>query len=220
MAEHWRRVYGEAPEVFAAFRRAEDPGGLVEARLRAVMDLRGCRVLELGAGTGRMAEVLAPDCAAWIALEPEGALLRQGRWAHALPVRALGQGLPFRSASVDRVVAAWVLGYLPPALQAAVLAEARRVLRPEGSLWLVENGTGGEFQALRGLEDREPGVRRLMEGHGFHSEAEVATDLRFPDPGEAERVLGDLCGEAVRARLAEAPRASFSHAVSILRKGP
>ena len=219
MAEQWRRVYREAPEVFAAFRAAEDPEGLVETRLRDLMDLRGCRVLELGAGTGRLAEALAPGCAAWIALEPEAGLLAQGAWAQALPVRALGQRLPLRGASVDRVVAAWVLGYLPTGLQAAVLDEARRVLRPEGSLWLVENGVGGDFQALRGVEGREPGVRRLMEDHGFKPVAEVMTELRFPIPEKATRVLGALCGDEVRARLEAAPQAVFSHAVSILRAG-
>lgn len=217
MQEPWPRIYREAPEVFAAFRRAEDPEGRIPAQLGRCLDLGGRRILELGAGTGKLAEALAPACAAWIALEPEAGLLGQGRWEAALPVRGLGQQLPLREGSVDHGVAAWVLGYLPPSRQARVVAEALRVLRPGGSLWAVENGAGGDFQALRGVEDWEPGTGRLLADLGFEVVARVATELRFPSPGEAERILGALCGEAVRQRLRARPRAVFSHTAALLR---
>lgn len=216
MQEPWPRIYREAPEVFAAFRQAEDPEGRIPAQLRRCLDLGGRRILELGAGTGKLAEALAPGCAAWIALEPEAGLLAQGRWEAALPVRGLGQRLPLRDASVDHGVAAWVLGYLPPLRQARVVAEALRVLRPGGSLWAVENGAGGDFQALRGVEDWEPGTARLLEDLGFEAVARVATELRFPSAEAAEGVLGALCGEAVRQRLQARPQAIFSHTVAIL----
>ena len=41
--EHWSRAYREAPEIFDAFTRAEDPDGLVARRLRDAAALDGLR---------------------------------------------------------------------------------------------------------------------------------------------------------------------------------
>lgn len=215
MAEHWRRIYADAPEVFAAFARAEDPDGRIADALGERADLAGRKVLELGAGTGRLAERLGPASECWIALEPAAGL--QARMGPGpLALRALGQQVPLRSASVDRILASWVLGYLPAAVQAGVLREAGRVLRPGGAIWVVENAGAGEFQALRGLQDLEPGARRLVRDFGFEGVAEVPTRIRFESEPEAHRILGALCGEAVGAELVRNPRRELTHTAALL----
>ena len=96
------------------------------------------------------------------------------------------------------------------------MEECRRVLSPAGSgIWLLENHWGGEFQALRGRSEREE-RRRLEQLGGFRIVDVVETELRFPSPAEAERVLGYLCGDAARARLAAAPTDRLSHHVALL----
>lgn len=217
MAEHWRRIYGEAPEVFEAFARAEDPEGRVAEALRRRAALEGQRVLEIGAGTGKLARRLSTACAAWVALEPEGGLLaRLG--SGPLPLQAWGQRLPLRSASVQRGVAGWVLGYLGPRTVAEILAEVDRVMAPGpgAGLWAIENAGSGEFQALRGFTGLEPGARRLVTEFGFQVVEEVPIRLAFDAPEAATRILGDLCGEGVRQILTGAPRAEFSHAAVLL----
>ncbi len=217
MAEHWRRIYAEAPEVFAAFARAEDPEGRVAEALRRRAALEGHRILEIGAGTGKLAARLSPACEAWVALEPEGGLLAQLP-AGPLPLRAWGQHLPLRSDSVHRVVAGWVLGYLGERRVAEILAEVERVLMPApgAGLWAIENAGHGDFQALRGFRDLEPGARRLVQTFGFQVIEEVPIRLTFGSPVEAERILGALCGEDVRKALTQAPRAELSHAAVLL----
>lgn len=215
MAEQWRRIYAEDPEVFAAFARAEDPEGRIPEALAEHARLTGLDVLEVGAGTGRLAARIASRAARWIALEPAAGL--QGRMAPGpLAVRALGQHLPLGDATVDRIVAAWVLGYLPRGLQAQVLGEAQRVLRPGGGLWAVENAGAGDFQALRGVQGLEPGARRLVEAFGFRTMAEVPTTIRFDTEAEAIRVLGALCGNDVRKALEDRPRRELSHTAVLL----
>lgn len=224
--EAWPRIYREDPEVFEAFGRAEDPDGLVVGRLREMAGLEGRNVLEIGCGTGRYARDLAAGAAGYFALEPSlGMLALAPRALRQSPlhwVRARGEALPLRSQSMDLVLATWVLAYLKPDACAKVLREAQRVLRPEGTIWLVENHWTGDFQALRGREwwGGEPGVKRLVEAHGFQVADVIETELRFPSEEEALRVLGTLCGAEVRERLLKKPRATLGHHVVLLRHPP
>ncbi|HJV22699.1 MAG TPA: class I SAM-dependent methyltransferase, partial [Holophagaceae bacterium] len=132
--------------------------------------------------------------------------------------QAWGQALPLKAASVDCGVAAWVLGYLGRRAVADLLGEVDRVLAPgPGSgIWAIENGGGGEFQTLRGFQGLEPAACRLIEAFGFQVVEEIPLRLVFPSAAEAERILGALCGDAVRAVLAKAPRAELSHRAVLL----
>lgn len=219
--EPWPKIYREAPEVFEAFGRAEDPEGLVVRRLRELAGIEGRIVLEVGSGTGRYSPELALGSKAYFALEPSPSLLGLApKTAPVQFIRARGESLPFKTLSMDLVLATWVLAYLQPKACDLVLGEALRVLRshPGAGIWLVENHWTGAFQALRGREGYggEPGVKRLIEVHGFRAMAVIETELRFHSEGEAEQVLGALCGTEVRERLRNKPMATLGHHIVIL----
>lgn len=220
--EPWPRIYRERPEVFAAFCRAEDPEGRIVARLKALAALEGSCAVEVGCGTGRYTAELARACGRYVATDPSPALLALASASNpglAL-VRARAEALPFRDRSADRVLATWVLAYLRPTAREAAVAEALRLLRPGGSAWLVENHWEGEFQELRDCAGfgAEPGVRDLVEVHGFRVAEVLETELRFGTSGEAEAILGALCGEAVADRLRRAPRSRLAHGVVLLHR--
>ena len=222
--EPWPQIYRDAPEVFEAFARAEDPEGLVVQRVRDLAGVAGRKVLEIGCGTGRYSRELARASGAYFALEPGARMLGLARQAcQGSPVHlvaARGESLPFKAQSMDLILATWVLAYLKPGACAQVLRDARRVLRhePGAGIWLVENHWTGVFQALRGREGfgGEPGVKRLLEDHGFRVVEVLETELRFSSEREAERVLGALCGPEVRERLRKKPMATVGHHVVIL----
>ncbi len=218
MTENWTRSYAEAPEIFDAFRCAEDPEGRVLRRLEALAGISGRDVVEIGSGTGRTAATLARRARRYVAIEPEPAMLRIARSAApaAFHVRARGEALPIPTGSVDRVLATWFLANARRAVQRAAEAEAARVLRPGGSLWAVENHWDDEFQSLRGragpFETAE--VRPLIEEAGFEIVERVSTTIRFASVTEARRVLGWLIG------VDRVPGAVLGHDVLILRRGP
>jgi len=225
-AENWLRAYHEAPEIFDAFSRAEDPDGRVVRALRVRAELAAQTVLEVGCGTGRYTRELAPDAARFVAVERSAPMLAlaagHGTGAVASLVCARAEQLPLADGSVDRAVAAWVLINLAPSVRRAVLAEIGRVLRraPGCGLWLVENHWSGEFQALRGrrADVDEQRVRQLIAEHGFTLDDVVETELRFSSAAEAERVLGYLCGDPVRERLRDHPTHRLTHHVVILHR--
>ena len=225
--ENWIRAYREAPEIFEAFSRAEDPEGLVARRLLAQVALPGRTALEVGCGTGRYTRELAPQARLYLGVEPSPSMLAFARKAFAdLPhppvlLRARGQALPFRSGSVDVVLAAWVVVNLGAEIRDRLLKEASRVLRPGpgGGIWLLENHWDSQFQRYRGRGDEDSlRLRHLLDHDGFRLMETVDTELRFPSAAEAERVLGYLCGDAMLGNLRREPAAVLEHRIVILHR--
>ena len=143
----------------------------------------GARVLDIGAGTGRVAIPLAARGCRVAAMEPAAGMLQElKKKASAIGVRlAAGEGarLPFASGAFDVVVIARLL-YLTSDWR-AILHDAHRVLAGGGCL-LHEWGNGeGDEEWVRIREE----ARRLFESAGvpspFHpgvrSEADVDADL-------------------------------------------
>jgi ubiquinone/menaquinone biosynthesis C-methylase UbiE len=153
-------------------------------RLCAVASLeRSARVLDIGAGTGRVAVPLAERGCAVVAVEPARGMvdeLRAKAGSDRLAV-VIGEGglLPFQSRTFDTGVIARVL-YLASDWR-HILREARRVITTDGLL-LHEWGNGQPDEPW--VQIREE-ARRLFETAGvpqaFHpgvrSEAEVSEEL-------------------------------------------
>ncbi len=109
---------------------ASGPGPMYDRLAAALIaaapaPLAGCRVLDLGAGTGAAGRAaLAAGAAQVVAADLAVGMLRAaGPALH--PVAADAAALPFRAGSFDLVAAAFCLNHLPD--PAAALAEARRV---------------------------------------------------------------------------------------------
>jgi SAM-dependent methyltransferase len=108
------------------------------------------RVLELGAGTGKLTEQLTALGHAVLATDPSSAMLTRlrERAPRARSTVAAAEALPVPARSVDVVVSAQAFHWFDPA---RALPEAARVLRPGGHLALVWNQR----------DERIPWVRRL-----------------------------------------------------------
>jgi ubiquinone/menaquinone biosynthesis C-methylase UbiE len=118
-----------------------DRAGAAKHRRRLVEEARG-EVLEIGAGTG-MNLPLYRAAERVVALEPDPAMRARARQTARevrIPVEVVegdAMALPFPDASFDTVVCSLVLCTVPDTERA--LSEARRVLRPGGSLRFYEH---------------------------------------------------------------------------------
>lgn len=108
----------------------------------------GQRVLEIGCGTGSLvveAKRLHPE-AEVVGLDPDPkALARARRKAERAGVdlrldEGFADALPYEDASVERVFSSFMFHHLDPGTKRRTLAEVRRVLRPGGSLHLLDFG--------------------------------------------------------------------------------
>lgn len=156
---------------------AEVERGLAEALADAPLGV----LLDIGTGTGRMAELFAPAAERVVALDKNLEMLRVARAKlQHLPTSLveLVQGdfaaLPFADASFDTVVLHQVLHFAPD--PAPALAEAARVLRAGGRIAIVDFASH-DHEELRtrhqharlGFSDRQ--MAELLGTAGFAAKA-------------------------------------------------
>jgi ubiquinone/menaquinone biosynthesis C-methylase UbiE len=119
----------------------------------------GLRVLEIGCGTGNVAVRVkrADPGADVVGIDPDPlALARAQRKARGLSgirfERAYAQELPFADGEFDRVLSSMMLHHLDDDVKAGAAAEIHRVLRPGGTLHIVD--IGGPVTAHDGFAAR------------------------------------------------------------------
>ena len=116
--------------------------GLWRLRQKLLRGVRG-RVLELGVGTGRNLPLYPPGVDYVAGIDPDGVMLQQAqKRARKVPFPVdlfltSAEELPFAEDSFDAVVATLVFCTVPDPPRA--LQEVRRVLKPNGGLYLLEH---------------------------------------------------------------------------------
>lgn len=162
----------------------------------------GGRVLEIGCGTGNVLAAMARrhPGATLIGLDPDLEALERARAKLPAGVR-LEQGfadaLPLPDADVDRVLSSLMLHHLPAEEQPGALREARRVLRPGGSIHILdmEGQATGTLARLAGKAMHALSRSTPSAGHGHsHGHGHGQAELRLHHSG-ADAVV-DLLTEA------------------------
>ncbi len=208
-------VYETRAAEYDALISAEDVDGALPAALDRLVRVDGAVIADVGAGTGRFARLLAPrakhvhliDRAAPMLDVARERLARDALTRTSLHV-ADARALPLPDASVDLAVAGWVFGHFPHWMPddwrsevLGALSEMRRVVRPGGSIVIVETlGTGHETP--RKHEKLDPYFAWLMEEQGF-SQTILRTDYAFQDVETAARICGAFFGEPLASTIRE-----------------
>jgi len=207
-------IYRSQAAQYDALVSREDYQGHILPALQKIVALEGLEVAEFGAGTGRLTRLLAPrvrfihafDISPHMLEEARITLTRSGRrnWRARVSDH---RHVPLADASVDLAISGWSVCYLvvdhPDTWQAELakaLDEMRRVLRPGGTLILLETqGTA--------VEQPQPpphlaGYFAYLEGHGFQK-TWIRTDYRFESRQEAESLARFFFGDAMVDRITQ-----------------
>jgi ubiquinone/menaquinone biosynthesis C-methylase UbiE len=165
----------------------------------------GQRVLDLGCGTGALTLVAkrAQPGIEIVGLDPDAkALARARRKAERAGLaiefqQGFGDALPFPDASFDRVLSSFMFHHLEAAQKPAVLREVFRVLRPAGSLHLVDFGGAGHGIGafLARLVHREESLRANTDD----ALTRAMRDAGFAEAAETEQ-RGSLVGQLIYHR--------------------
>ncbi|HLC05589.1 MAG TPA: class I SAM-dependent methyltransferase [Anaerolineales bacterium] len=167
-ASHYERIKGFDPDWERRW--------IGEPLFNTVRGLRGARLLDVGAGTGRAARALHNVIlgeTSIVNVEPSRKMLSLGKQHPAADgstwVQAWAEPLPFPASSFDAVVSLEVLEFTPD--PQAALAEFARVLRP-GAWLLVTNRIGSNARWIFRRTFRREAFGSVLESAGF-SEVEV-----------------------------------------------
>lgn len=151
--------------------------------LNAAGTLAGMRVLDVGSGDGALSRLMAKAGAHVTGVECSPRQLAKARAAETVAdetfVEGVAQSLPALDGSVDAVVFFNSLHHVPVDAQAQGLAEAARVLKPGGMVYVSEPVAEGAFFDLVRPIDDETEVRAAAYAQlgqaaslGLHPEAE------------------------------------------------
>jgi len=150
----WSKIY----DLTVAWDRAYRGNArrMVESTVRP-----GDRVLDVGVGTGLVAEYGSPIAADYTGVDVSGAMLSKAarkmvalkmnnvslRWGNA-------ESLPFDDDTFDVVLSSFMLPHIPRDKRTAVLTEMRRVLKPGGrlGLYLAQGEVAPMFSTREELE--------------------------------------------------------------------
>jgi ArsR family transcriptional regulator len=173
-SESFRRKGADWDEM----RALELPAAAVEQALLGLLPAAGIgRLLDIGTGTGRLLELLAPRVSAGLGIDASRAMLALARARLARPglthcaVRLADMyRLPLPDAGFDLVVLQMVLHYAEDPRGA--LAEAVRVLAPGGRLMVVDLAAHARTDVMTRLAHRWPGftdagMHALLDGAGL-----------------------------------------------------
>lgn len=212
-------------QLFRALLQGENPE---DVAVRAVVEARPKRVLDVGCGPGELTERIAKELGAEvhaIDVSPRMVELARGRGIDAQVADA--EQLPFGDREFDCVFAGWVL-YHVPALDRAV-AECARVLRPGGCLVAStydENNLAELWQLIEGVAPRSPlsfgrgnGAEVLRRHFGRVEQRDIATPVVFPDTASVREFVASTIDRAHLApqvpEITEPLRATTLHAVFV-----
>lgn len=170
-------------------------------------------IVDLGAGTGRLAAELAGKARSIVAVDGSEAMLRiaaerlqrtgQSNWRTVI---ADLRELPLADDSADLIVAGWSLCYLTndgvPGWASnleRIMLEMRRVLRKNSTLIVFETmGTGCETP--HPPDDLKPYYAKLTERYGF-THRWLRTDYTFDNALQAEKLTRFFFGSPLADRV-------------------
>ena len=203
----FKDIYRNKAEQFDRLVAREDRRGNLFAALNEICPLRGAKVVEFGAGTGRVTRLLSVAVDEIFAFDIEASMLGRAQQAmHATGMinwhLSLGDNccLPVASACADLAIEGWSFAHVrewyPEAWREQtnrMFAEMERVLKPGGTAILIETMGAGRRQPLAPTN-----LRQLYD----HWERElglsyrwVRTDFQFASPQEADELMRFFFGD-------------------------
>ena len=212
-----QEIYSQHADEYEQLVSHEDYRGNILPALNRIRPLAGLDVIEFGAGTGRLTRLIAPAVKSVQAFDASLNMLQVARAVlersgHSNWHVAVGdhRHLPVSSQIADAGLAGWTifqfLVWSEPNWQSEaeqVLAEMRRVVRPGGTIIILETlGTG--FETPHPM-DKLTAYYSFLEEAGFSS-TWIRTDYQFESVAEAKAHISFFFGTDIAQQIVKQDR--------------
>lgn len=201
--------YYEENDIYEIFSLAEDyPNKIYKSLLP---EIKNKVVLDLGCGTGKFMEKFYKDTIKYYGLDLSNQQLniakKKVKGNNVEFICCSAEKIPLEDNSIDVIISTWVLGtILEEDRRKEVIKEMRRVLKENGSIYLVENDIGGEFEEIR---NRYPDIRRTklyndsLENNGFNCYNKFETEFKFASKEQAKNVFSNIWGNQIGNKVSD-----------------
>ncbi len=199
--------YYEENDVYEIFSIAEDyPNKIYECLYPKIKDKI---VLDLGCGTGKFMQKFYKDAKKYYGLdlskEQINTAKEKVKSSNVEFICCSAENIPLPNNSVDIIISTWVLGtILEVNRRKQVLDEMKRIIKKNGSIYLVENDIGGEFEEIR---NRYPDIRRTKEYNDWIEEQQFncinkfETYFKFDNKDIAKKVFENIWGREIGNKI-------------------
>lgn len=215
--------YNGKASVYEEFSQAEDAPKKVVGFLASKIE--GKVVLDFGCGTGKFIPEFAPLAKTYWAVD-----ISENQLAIAKKKAEIFKNVKFlkndedvmslESNSVDVIFASWVIGSIHDLeLRERTVAELKRVLNENGSIYLVENDVGGEFKNIIEGEAGNEKTRikqEWLEKAGFKITQSFETFFEFRNLETAKDILKTIWGAEIAAKISSE---KITHNIAIYESG-
>lgn len=200
----FKHIYSSQAADYDALVSREDYQGNLLPALAEICAFAGATVVELGAGTGRLTRMLAPLASRIYAFDISAHMLSVAAARAAGGLYAAvsdNRQLAVKSAAADVAIAGWSLGHFtgwhPQSWRHEIgqsIAEMKRVVRPGGTIIILETQGTGRATPLPPSRDLAAYYGWMVEKHGF-TPSWIRTDYRFESTDEARRLVSFFFGD-------------------------
>lgn len=200
------KAYYENNDYYEMFSIAEDSKKEVDNYLDSIS--KNKIILDAGCGTGKYLRLLESNGVKYIGVDLSSKQLEKAKSKatknNSLFICSNLSNLVLEDNSVDLIISSWVLGTITNLDERnKCLNELKRVLKPNGSIILIENDENSEFEELRGRtkDSRTRDYNNWILSNGFEIEKKIDTYFLFDSHEEATKCFDVIYGNLVSSKI-------------------
>jgi ubiquinone/menaquinone biosynthesis C-methylase UbiE len=208
MTDHFKNIYQHHADLYERLIAREDQRGNIFQALMEIHPFDGASIVEFGAGTGRVTRIMSVLAKFIYAFDMEETMLREGQrvleesgmenWSLAC---ADNHSMPLMANVADIAMEGWsfahVMGWHPDDWQQhidKILSEMQRLLKPDGTMILIETMGTGQREPLPPAEHLATLYRYWEQEHDFNYRW-IRTDYQFESVEEADELIRFFFGD-------------------------